>query len=254
MVDGAHDSEVRLLDWERRSDWPLTGLAVLFLAGYAVSVLAPVGGAARLVLEVLLWGTWAVFALDYLWRLRLARDRRRFVRRHLLDLVLIVLPMFRQLRALRVVTVLTVLDRRLRDDLRGRVTVYVSGATALVGLVAALAVYDAERADPDSSITSFGDAVWWTVTTITTVGYGDRYPVTAEGRLVAAGLMLCGIALLGTVTATIASWFVEKIAGSSREVVAEVEEAEQLTRADVAEVLAELRVLRARLDALDRAP
>ena len=67
---------------------------------------------------------------------------------------------------------------------------------------------DAERSAPDASITTFGEAVWWTITTISTVGYGDRYPVTVEGRLVAATLMVAGIALLGVVTASIAagSW------------------------------------------------
>jgi voltage-gated potassium channel Kch len=55
---------------------------------------------------------------------------------------------------------------------------------------------DAERADARANIRSFDDALWWSATTITTVGYGDHYPVTAQGRLVAAGLMLGGIALL----------------------------------------------------------
>lgn len=246
----AHSDEPRLTAWERRTDWPLTALAVLFLIGYAVSVLAPgITGAGALALQVVLWVTWAVFAVDYVVRLRLAERKLRFVRRHILDLLMIVLPMFRQLRALRVFTVLTVLDRQLRDDLRGRVTLYVSGATALVGFVASLAVYDAERGNPESSITSFGEAVWWTITTITTVGYGDRYPVTVEGRAVAAGLMLAGIALLGVVTATIASWFVEQIQGARAETTAEVTRVEQATRD---ELLTELRALRARLDALER--
>jgi voltage-gated potassium channel len=58
---------------------------------------------------------------------------------------------------------------------------------------------------PDANITDFGDAIWWAVTTMTTVGYGDRYPVTSAGRMVAFALMIGGIALLGTATATLAS-------------------------------------------------
>jgi voltage-gated potassium channel len=53
--------------------------------------------------------------------------------------------------------------------------------------------------------------LWWALTTIATVGYGDRYPVTGQGRLVAAGLMVAGIAVLGVVTASIASWLIEKV-------------------------------------------
>jgi len=64
---------------------------------------------------------------------------------------------------------------------------------------------------PDANISDFGEAIWWAVTTMTTVGYVDHYPVTAAGRLVALGLMVGGIALLGTVTATLASWIVEAV-------------------------------------------
>ena len=112
---------------------------------------------------------------------------------------------------------------------------------SLVGFVAALAVLDAERDAPDASITTFGDALWWTITTISTVGYGDRYPVTVQGRVVAGALMVAGIALLGVVTASIASWFVESVRANDRET--------ERVEAQLAEVLVELKELRARLDA-----
>jgi len=96
---------------------------------------------------------------------------------------------------------------------RGKVGLYASGVTVLVGLSASLAVLDVERDAPGATITTFPDALWWTLTTITTVGYGDRYPVSVEGRMVAAALMIGGIALLGVITGFVASWFVEKIEG-----------------------------------------
>ncbi|WP_262500265.1 ion channel [Phycicoccus endophyticus] len=77
--------------------------------------------------------------------------------------------------------------------------------------MASLAILDAERGHPDATITRFGDALWWTATTATTVGYGDLYPVTTEGRLVAAALMLAGIALIGVITATFASWLIDRV-------------------------------------------
>ncbi len=146
--------------------------------------------------------------------------------------MVVVLPALRPLRLLRLVTLLTVLNRRAAGSMRGRVAVYVTGATTLMLFIAALAVLDAERGKRDSNIATFGDALWWTMTTVTTVGYGDRFPVTGTGRFVAAGLMLAGIALLGVVTASVASWLLERVA--------EVEEASQAaTRRDV-EVLARI--------------
>ncbi|HSU08564.1 MAG TPA: potassium channel family protein, partial [Pseudonocardia sp.] len=90
-----------------------------------------------------------------------------------------------------------------------------------------------------------------------TVGYGDRYPVTVEGRLVAATLMVAGIALLGVVTASIAAWFVENVRRAGEQVSEEVEEVStdvEATQAQLTEVLAELRTISARLDALERDP
>jgi voltage-gated potassium channel len=71
---------------------------------------------------------------------------------------------------------------------------------------------EAERPAPDAKITTFGDALWWACTTVTTVGYGDLFPVTATGRSIAVRLMLGGIALIGTVTASVAAWLVQKVA------------------------------------------
>jgi len=198
-----------------------------------------------------------LFGVDYLVRITLARNRRRFVGTHLLDLAFLLLPMIRPLRALRVITVISVLNRQLRDDARGRIAIYVGATVALVAFVAALAVLEAERNAPDASITTFGEALWWTITTLSTVGYGDRYPVTVEGRLVAATLMVAGIALLGVVTASIAAWFVENLRRAQDEVSEEVEEVStdvEATQAQLVEVLAELRTISARLDALERDP
>jgi voltage-gated potassium channel len=79
-----------------------------------------------------------------------------------------------------------------------------------VGL-GAVAVLDAEQNAPGANITSFGDALWWACTTVTTVGYGDRYPVTTEGRMIAVVLMVVGIGVVGAVTASVAAWMVSRV-------------------------------------------
>lgn len=101
---------------------------------------------------------------------------------------------------------------------------------------------DAERLHPGANIRTFGDALWWAASTMTTVGYGDRYPTTADGRAIGFGLMLEGIALLGVVTAAIASRLVNEV-----RVVDEV--AQTATRGDIAQLRAEIAELRAALSA-----
>jgi voltage-gated potassium channel len=208
--------------WETATDWPLMAAAVIFLAAYAVPVLDPTLPTWLLGLcRRLTWITWGVFVVDLVVRMTLADERKRYLVRHWYDLLVVVLPLLRPLRLLRLIPLLSVLNRRAQTGLRGRIAIYVAGGASLLAFVAALAVLDVERSSPDANITGFGDAIWWAVTTMTTVGYGDHYPVTSAGRVVAFGLMLGGIALLGTVTATLASWLVESVR-------AEKEQAEDL--------------------------
>lgn len=198
--------------WERRMEWPLNAAAVVFLMAYSWPILQPsLGATGRWWSEFAIWITWAFFALDYVGRLWGAADRRAFLRRHMFDLLVILVPLLRPLRLLRLLTALNALNRRASARLRGHVIVYVVGATSLLVLCAGLAILDVERARDGSSINTFGDALWWAVSTITTVGYGDAYPVTDQGRAIAVGLMLAGIALLGVVTASFASWLVERV-------------------------------------------
>jgi voltage-gated potassium channel len=210
MTTTAVEKTLLVWRWERATEWPLMIAAIVFLAVYAVPILAP--DLPRQVLDLcrwLSWITWAIFVVDFVVRLALADDRLRYAIRHWYDVLVLALPLLRPLRLLRLIPLLSVLNRRARVTLRGRVAVYIAAGASLLAFCAALAVLDAERSNPDANIVDFGDAIWWAVTTMTTVGYGDRFPVTGTGRLVAFGLMIGGIALLGTVTATLASGLVE---------------------------------------------
>ena len=203
--------------WERRSEWPLTAIALAFLAVYAWEVIADLRGAARAGTELAMDVMWAVFIADYLVRLALAPQRGRWFVRHLFDLAVVALPVLRPLRLVRLIALIGVLHRGAGMALRGRITAYTAGGVTLLVVVSSLAVLDAERGAPGTPIRTYGEAVWWALATITTVGYGDLAPVTAVGRWAAVLLMIGGVALAGVVTATLASWIVSLVAEESAE-------------------------------------
>jgi voltage-gated potassium channel len=195
----------------RRVYEPFMAVTALALAGsvalsYAFN-LAPVYVR---YLSALDWFAYGVFALDFLVRLYVAHERRRFLREHWVDLVAL-LPLsfflrgFTWYRALRGFIML----RRYSEFFHG---VFLRHGFAYVvavtfGLVVAGA-YAIHRVEPD--IGSFGDALWWSFVTTTTVGYGDIAPKTAAGRGVAVVLMLFGIGFIGLFTGTVATFFVER--------------------------------------------
>ena len=191
----------------------LTACAVVFLLAYSYEVLArPRGGDLRIT-EIVLWTTWGAFAVD--WVIAFARDRHKVRHRweHLFGLLVVALPMFAPLRALRLLSLFVFLQRLLvRSPIRVTVLWYAAFSSALLIYVSSLAVLQIERGHPDSPLTDLPTALWWCMVTVTTVGYGDVTPVTGGGRLIAAVLMVSGIALLGVVTATLASWLVDRVA------------------------------------------
>ncbi|MGC5225377.1 potassium channel family protein [Micromonospora sp. DT81.3] len=233
----------RLARWEKIVEWPLMAAAVVFLLAYAVQIIARLDGSAALPTEAVLWVTWAVFAADYVIRLTIAEHRRRWFTRHLLDLAIVLLPMLRPLRLMRFLAIIAIIQRGAGSRLRGRVAVYTIGATALIILLASLAVLDAEHGQ-GGSIQTFGDAIWWAVVTITTVGYGDVSPITPIGRGVAFALMIGGIALIGIVTATLASWIVQRVSDETQASAVATEAQVEDLRSEVAELKAMIRDLR----------
>lgn len=242
--------------WTRRTEKPLLVLALLFLVVLLAPYFADLGRPATAAVVALNVGIWLVFAVDYVVRLYLAHDRRRFVRRNPLDLLIVLLPMLRPLRALRLLQILRVAgvaglaQQRVARSLHLRVMTFVVTTVVVSLLAAAVAVREAERGTPGANIDTLGDGLWWAVTTVTTVGYGDQYPVTALGRVVAVVLMILGIALLGVITATIAAWFVDRLQDVEDTVSESEGRTEVLVGQALAEVLAEVRELRRTVESL----
>lgn len=203
--------------WKQVTYWPLVTASLLFIVAYSWQVIADLQGTAETLARGFLVVTWAFFVLDYLVRFALASPKRGWFRRHIFDLLVVLLP------ALKTVPLLQALTRAPRRTsagaaLRIRIAIYGAGAAMVLIWLASLAMLDAERGSPGANIETFGDAVWFSCVTITTVGYGDYYPVTVFGRFVAVGLMAVGVALVGVVTATFASWVLEVAAARSSDV------------------------------------
>ncbi|MFF0742533.1 potassium channel family protein [Streptomyces sp. NPDC004111] len=226
--------------WERRTQIPLLALALVFAVAYAVPIVAPdAAPGVHRACAVTEWAVWAVFAADYLVRLSLAPAKWLFVRSHPLDLLAVLLPLARPLRLLRLVATLLLVGRRARMAPQITLTAYVGGAVVGLMMFGSLAVLEVERDAPEGNIKNLGDAVWWSFTTMTTVGYGDHSPTTGLGRVLAVGLMLSGIALLGVVTANIAAWFIARFERDDAEERRQTELLEALTR-EIKELRAEV--------------
>lgn len=202
--------------WHGDSEWPLTAVAVVFLTAYSVQVLARTHGGVNLGLTAAVVASYCVFVVDYVVRLVLSRRRKRWLSGHLFDLAVVVLPL---LAPLRLTVLAGAAEKALSSATRGRAVVYTASAAVLLVYAASLAMLQAERASPHATITTFGQAVWWAMTTVTTVGYGNVAPVTPMGRLVASFLMIGGIGLVGSTTGTLASWIVQRV-GEEREAAA----------------------------------
>lgn len=227
--------------WHQLTFWPLIVASLVFIGVYSVQVIYDLDGRGFVVGRIIIALTWVIFVADYVVRLVLARPRAKWFRTHLFDLAIVVLPALKPLRLLRALTLVNVLQRTAGSALRSRIAIYGAGAALIIIWIAALAELDVERHAPGANIVTFGDAVWWAFVTLATVGYGDYFPVTAAGRFVAVLLMCGGVAIVGIVTATLASWVIEKASAGH-------DDDEAATRKQVRDLSQQIADLAARSD------
>jgi voltage-gated potassium channel len=199
----------------------IMAISVLAIVNLGLLLLLPDGDLAQVVIITEAWLT-LFFVVDIARRLRVAGDRRGYLTRGhgWLD-VLGALPFLRVLRLLRVALTLRLLRRLGGPDesIRAYFADRAAGGLFLVLFLAILVmefgaflVLAAERAAPEANIVTAGDAVWFTIVTVATVGYGDQYPVTDLGRVISSVIIIVGVGLFGTLTGYLAHAFVRPVA------------------------------------------
>ena len=191
-------------------DETLTILALAFLVSFSYPAFKTnISDSTQNYLDLIQWISWSAFAIDFLYGIISAKDKKHYLLKHPLDLAAVVLPFLRPLRLLRVISFGSLVIQKVAIGRQFAITLKVFIASLFVAYISAVQITITERDVDGSNIKNFGDGLWWAITTVTTVGYGDRFPTTAEGRFLAVGLMIMGISLMGVITASVASWFVK---------------------------------------------
>lgn len=208
-LDSVTAREDAIQRWESRSAIPLAFCAALFLGLWAFQVLVPMGDVSWDIVEALILLIWLVFIVDFSVRLYFHANRKAFLKSNVIEIIALLLPAFRFLRVLRVITAVGILTRVVQS-LQARVNLYIAIVLPMLVLAGSLGIFEAERDLPNANIKNFGDAFWWACETIFTVGYGDLFPVTAEGKFIAVVLMMGGVAMISVVTANLAGYFLSQ--------------------------------------------
>ena len=191
-------------------NWSLTFLALAFLFAYSYpAFVVEVSPSSQSILDGIQWASWIAFAADLLFGIYKATNKVQFLKRHPIEILAVILPFLRPLRLLRFISFGTLVFEKVNLGKSIAISFKVIVTALFLTYLAGIEITMAERGEPGATIQNVGDGFWWAITTLTTVGYGDIYPTTTEGRFIAVGLMVSGICVLGVISATVAAWFVK---------------------------------------------
>ena len=210
VVDTRSPAEIT---WEKYTTLPFIFLSFVFLLGYSILILDDevfTQGLDKYILASLIV-IWLFFIVDYFVRLSMSTNKKVYFKRNVIDLISMIIPFTRPFLLLMYLSRLRWFKGKQGSSVRARLVAYAASFAVMYIYVMSLAVYAAERHAAGATITNYGDAIWWAIETITTVGYGDMVPVTIYGRIYASLLMLGGVVIVGATTATAVSYLGEKV-------------------------------------------
>ena len=188
----------------------LTVLALCFLVAFSYPAFkSDISASQQNYIDLVQWICWLAFALDLAFGIISAENKKSYLKHHPLEIASVLLPFLRPLRLMRVISFGGLAIQKVAIGRQFAITLKVVLTSIFVAYIAAVQITITERSVEGSNIKNFADGLWWATTTVTTVGYGDRYPTTSEGRFLAVLLMIVGISLIGVITASVAAWFVK---------------------------------------------
>ena len=188
----------------------LTFLGLGFLVAFSMpAFIENLNDSTKNTLDAIQWTTWAIFALDFIYEFLKSPSKKVYFKTHLIDFIAVLLPFFRPLRLMRMVSFGSFVLQKIAIGKSAAITLKVAITALFLCYLGAVQITILERDVVGSNIKNFSDGLWWAVTTVATVGYGDKYPISNEGRFLAFMLIFTGVALVGVITASIAAWFVQ---------------------------------------------
>jgi len=241
----------------------LTAISVVLIVSFYVY---PVSGNALYAIYIFDFLVVVLLAVDFYKRFKESNEGIKFILKHCYELPSMI-PFFgiietqpilgatvRGLRLIRLFRLLQVFSRTIRvfEGRSNNKLIYMFIFSSMAIIAGALAMYFIEFNVKDSKITNIGDAFWWAIATVTTVGYGDVYSVTAEGRIIAVFFMLLGIAIIGVVISTLGATVMERrlfkshrgMKDSAKAVIKEkIDSLEMVDKAELSELVTSITTL-----------
>ncbi len=233
-------------------------LAITSFINFLLITFVPLEASIKQILTEFDYGVALIFLVDFLFRLLRAPKKLEYMRTWgWLDMLSAVpIPFFSIFRIVRVIRVaITLRKMRLKDVERSitkhpaRSTIIATGFLAFLVMVSGSAVMLAvEKGDPSANIRTGGDALWWAIVTMATVGYGDKYPVTGGGRIIATVVMAVGIVIFGVLSSYLASTFISSNEAQAKEaMIAALKEDLDTIKADAAASREHLNLMEAEM-------
>jgi voltage-gated potassium channel len=200
--------------WNKYTNLPLAILSLVYFILYSYEVVYKPAGISLQIIEISNTSIWVIFSFDIILKFIARTSLESFVKSYWLEILALTLPFIRFLRVFRLLLAIRAF-RAISKSRRDKTIFWTLVLLPLAWFVGSIAILDAESSSSNASIVSLDQALWWALTTISTVGDGDLYPTTLEGRFVAGILMVFGIALFSAAAGILVSWLLQGEKGTN---------------------------------------